>query len=75
MVVPPSTEEVAEAAERVARQVVAEATTGPGKNATAFPIEVRALAGNPAQVRLEQDADATCSRWATETSAASQAPG
>jgi nucleotide-binding universal stress UspA family protein len=58
MAVPPSPEELAEAAERTARHTVAEVIAEVGSTAEAIPVEVRAVPGNPAKVLLDQAADA-----------------
>jgi nucleotide-binding universal stress UspA family protein len=59
MAEPASPEELAEAAERTARQTVAEVIAEVGNTAAqAIPVEVRAVPGNPAKVLLDQAADA-----------------
>ena len=55
---PASSEELAEAAERTARQTVAEVIAEVGSTAEAIPIEVRAVPGKPAMILLDQAADA-----------------
>jgi nucleotide-binding universal stress UspA family protein len=55
---PASSEELAEAAERTARQTVAEVIAEVGSTAEAVRVEVRAVPGNPAKVLLSQAADA-----------------
>jgi nucleotide-binding universal stress UspA family protein len=58
MAVPPSPEELAEAAERTARQTVAEVIAEAGSTAEALLVQVRAVPGNLAKVLLDQAADA-----------------
>lgn len=56
---PASPEELAEAAERTVRQTVVEVIAEARSTAAeAIPVEVRAVPGNPAQVLLDQAADA-----------------
>jgi nucleotide-binding universal stress UspA family protein len=55
---PASHEELAEAVARTARQTVAEVIAEVGRTAEAVPVEVRAVAGNPAKVLLDQAAGA-----------------
>jgi nucleotide-binding universal stress UspA family protein len=55
---PPSRDELAEAAERTARQTVAEVIAEVGNTAAVIPVEVRAVPGNPAKVLLDQAAHA-----------------
>ena len=57
-VVPPSPEELAEDAERTARQAVAEASGRVGAAAAAVPVEVRAAPGSPAEALLGHAAGA-----------------
>jgi nucleotide-binding universal stress UspA family protein len=58
MAVPPSPQELAEAAERTAEQTVAEATAHVGGGARAVDVEVRVAPGGAAQVLVDQAADA-----------------
>jgi nucleotide-binding universal stress UspA family protein len=58
MVVPPSTEELREAAEETIRQTVADATARAGSAAAAVPLEVRVVQGTPVQVLLDQAGEA-----------------
>jgi nucleotide-binding universal stress UspA family protein len=51
---PASPEELAEAAERTARQTVVEHIAEVGSAAEAIPVEVRAVPGNPVKVLLDQ---------------------
>jgi nucleotide-binding universal stress UspA family protein len=53
---PASPDELAETAERTARQTVVEVTAEVGSTAEAIPVEVRAVPGNPAKVLLDQAA-------------------
>jgi nucleotide-binding universal stress UspA family protein len=53
---PASPEELAEAAERTARQTVVEVIAEVGSAAETIPVEVRAVPGNPAKVLLDQAA-------------------
>ena len=55
MVVPPSMEQLAEAAEQAARQTVAEVVGSAGGRA---PVEVRVVQGHPVEVLLDQAAEA-----------------
>jgi nucleotide-binding universal stress UspA family protein len=58
MVLPPSSRELAEAAEQAARQTITDATGRVGGGAGAVPVEVRVVEGSPAKVLLEQAAGA-----------------
>ena len=58
MVVPPTTAELADDAERTARQALTDATGSVGLTARAVPVEVRVVPGYAGQVLLDQAADA-----------------
>jgi nucleotide-binding universal stress UspA family protein len=58
MAVPPSRQELAEAAERTIEQTVAEATARVAGRAPAVDVEVRVVPGAAAQVLVDQAADA-----------------
>ena len=58
MVVPPTTTELADDAERTARQALTDAIGSVGPTARTVPVEVRVVPGNTDQVLLDQAADA-----------------
>jgi len=58
MVVPPSNEQLAEDAERTARELLDEAVPDGGSGAEAVPVDLRVVPGNPAAVLVDQAIDA-----------------
>ena len=58
MVVPPTTAELADDAERTARQALTDATGSVGATARTVPVDVRVVPGSAGQVLLDQAADA-----------------
>lgn len=58
MIVPPTTAELTDEAERTARQAVAEATAEVGQVARAVPVEVRVASGSPGEVLVDEAARA-----------------
>ena len=58
MVVPPTMAELADDAERTARQALTDATGSAGATARTVPVDVRVVPGSAGQVLLDQAADA-----------------
>jgi nucleotide-binding universal stress UspA family protein len=58
MVVPPTTAELTDDAERTARQAVTAAIAGVGPAAQAVPVQLRVVSGNPGAVLVDAAADA-----------------
>jgi nucleotide-binding universal stress UspA family protein len=58
VIAPPSVEEMADDAERMAQQAVADATVTVGPEARAVPVEVRVVSGSPAGTLVDQAAEA-----------------